>query len=73
MPATNISMIINLSSVFNMSMGFVTGPLLKYFGYRKVGFAAGVLFSVGITSTAFANTFVHFVFTYCIIAGKSGG
>lgn len=69
MPATNISMIINLSSVFNMSMGFFTGPLLKYFGYRKVAFSAGLLFSIGIITTAFANTLPHFIFTYSIIAG----
>lgn len=70
MPATNTSLIINLSSVFNMMMGLVTGPLLKFFGYRKVALGAGTLFSLGIILTSFASTFKHFIFTYSILAGK---
>lgn len=52
-----------------MSMGLVTGPLLKIFGYRCVAIAGGLLFSIGIIATAFAVTFQHFLITYSIIAG----
>lgn len=69
MPATNMTTIINLSSIINMSMGLITGPTLKAFGFRKVAFGAGCLFVGGVLATAFANTFLHFIISYSIITG----
>lgn len=71
MPATDISMIININSAFGMSMGIITGPLLKKFGYRKIGCAAGFLFASGVVMTAFATTFTHFIITYSLITGNN--
>lgn len=70
MPAADITMIMNINSAFGMSMGLINGPLLRNFGFRKVGVMAGILFSVGMMATAFANSFGTFVLTYGIIAGK---
>lgn len=68
MSATDISVIINLNSAFGMGLGLLNGPLLRYFGFRKVAFAAGIFFSVGMFCTAFANSFGTFAFSYGIIA-----
>lgn len=70
MPATDISMIININSAFGMSMGLFTGPLLKNFGYRKIACAASFMFATGIVMTAFATTFTHFIITYSLITGN---
>lgn len=51
-------------------MGLITGPLLKYFGYRKIGIIAGLMFATGITTTAFATTITHFIATYSLMAGN---
>lgn len=71
MPAADITMIMNINSAFGMSMGLINGPLLRNFGYRKVGIMAGILFSIGMMATSFANSFGAFVLTYGIITGES--
>lgn len=68
--ATDVSVIMNTFSAFGMSFGLVNGPLIKNFGYRKVGVAAGVFFSLGMFLTTWANNFTHFMITYSIIAGE---
>lgn len=70
MSATDISVIINLNSAFGMGLGLINGPLLRYYGFRKVAFAAGIFFSIGMFCTAFANSFGTFAFSYGIIACK---
>lgn len=70
MPAANVTTIINLSSIVNMSMGLITGPTLKAFGFRKVAFGAGVLFVGGVLATAFADTFHAFIVAYSVVAGE---
>lgn len=70
MSATDVSMIININSSCGMLMGLITGPLLKFFGYRKIGAMAGFMFATGITMTAFATTFTHFIVTYSLLAGN---
>lgn len=68
--ATDISMIMSTFSAFGMSFGLINGPLIKTFGYRKVGVASGILFSVGMFLTSWARSFSHFMITYGLIAGK---
>lgn len=68
--ATDTAIIINTNSAFGMTMGLVNGMLLKQFGYRKIAILAGILVGVGVTSTAFANSFEHFIITYGLITCK---
>lgn len=69
MPVTNVTFILNISSVLNMLTGLITGPLLNRFGYRKIALTSGILFSGGLLLTSFANSFTHFIITYSIITG----
>lgn len=68
--ATDVSLIMNSFSAFAMSFGLFNGPLIKTYGYRKVGVAAGVFFSFGMFLTAWADSFTHFMITYSTIAGS---
>lgn len=52
-----------------MLIGLVTGPLLKYFGYRKVALTAGLMFTMGTVLTAFSNSFSSFIINYSILTG----
>lgn len=70
MTATEFSLIINLNSAFGMSVGLVSGLLLRNFGYRKVAAGAGFVFAMGLFMTSYASSFVHFLITYSIIACK---
>jgi hypothetical protein len=47
--------------------GLFNGVLLKCFGYRKIAFLGGALFSGGLVATSWANSFRHFLITYSII------
>lgn len=69
MSATNMTIVINLSSTVNMSMGLFTGPTLKAFGFRKVAFASGAMFVGGVLATAFADSISGFIVAYCVLAG----
>ncbi|KAG5332235.1 MOT9 protein, partial [Acromyrmex heyeri] len=55
--ATDTSIIINVNLAFGMILGLINGPLLKIYGYRKVAMVGSILYAIGITLTAFANTF----------------
>lgn len=66
--AVEATLILNLNSALGMTFGLFNGVLLKKFGFRKIAFLGGVLFSTGITTTAFAETFQHFLITYSVIA-----
>lgn len=68
--ATDVSVIMNTFSAFGMSFGLINGPLIKSYGYRKVGVASGIFFSVGMFLTTWADGFTHFMVTYSIIAGE---
>lgn len=70
MSATNMTTIINLSSIINMSMGLITGPTLKAFGFRRIAFVSGGMFVGGVLATAFADTFAGFIVTYSVVAGN---
>lgn len=69
-PAADLTLIINVNSAFAMSLGFINGPLLRNYGYRKVSVVAAVFFAVGLTMTAFATSVVDFIVTYGLITGK---
>lgn len=70
MTATDISLITNVNAAFSMSMGLVSGALLRRFSYRKVGFAAGFLVAVGMVLTAFADSLVAFLVCYGLVTGE---
>ncbi|XP_049859508.1 uncharacterized protein LOC126354142 isoform X1 [Schistocerca gregaria] len=67
MPATDISVIMNVNSAFGMTLGLFSGPLLRRFGYRKVAITGGLLSSSGVILTSWAYSFTHFLITYSII------
>lgn len=69
MPVKDISTITSSNSACSMLIGLVTGPLLKHFGYRKVAFTAGLMFTTGIVLTAFSNCFSSFIVSYSILTG----
>ncbi|KAL1122712.1 hypothetical protein AAG570_003039 [Ranatra chinensis] len=64
MSTTDISMIINVNSSFGFLLGMMNGPLLKTFGYRKVGMFGTVLMFVGILMTSRATSFAEFIIFY---------
>jgi len=65
--ATDTSVIINVNLAFGMILGLINGPLLKIFGYRKVAMTGSILFAVGVTLTAFANSFTLIIICYGIL------
>ncbi|XP_055629324.1 uncharacterized protein LOC129770483 [Toxorhynchites rutilus septentrionalis] len=71
--ATDASLIINLASAVGMTFGLFNGPLLRTFGFRKVATLGGTMFSLGLMLTSNAETFVHFIVTYSIIASLGMG
>lgn len=66
--ATDASLIINLASAVGMTFGLFNGPLLRSYGFRRVAFLGGTMFSLGLMLTSSAETFTHFIITYSIIA-----
>ncbi|XP_062533309.1 uncharacterized protein LOC134202295 [Armigeres subalbatus] len=71
--ATDASLIINLASAVGMTFGLFNGPLLRSFGFRKVATLGGCMFSLGLMFTSSAETFLHFIITYSIIASLGMG
>ncbi|XP_043267637.1 uncharacterized protein [Venturia canescens] len=67
-PATDATVILSVNSAFGMGVGLIHGPLLRKFGYRKIALLGSVIFTIGITATAFATTFPHFMITYGIMS-----
>lgn len=66
--ATDTSVIINVNLAFGMLLGLINGPLLKIFGYRKVAMAGSIMYAVGVTLTAFANSFTLIIICYGVLA-----
>ncbi|XP_029721193.1 uncharacterized protein LOC109426912 [Aedes albopictus] len=71
--ATDASLIINLASAVGMTFGLFNGPLLRNFGFRKVATLGGCMFSIGLMLTSNAETFLHFILTYSIMASLGMG
>lgn len=70
MPATDMTLIININSALSMSLGLINGPLLRYFGYRKISVIAASLFSLGLVLTALTDSIVGFILSYGVITGR---
>lgn len=70
MNATDTSIIINVNLAFGMMFGMINGALLKTFGYQKVALAGSIIYTAGIMSTAFANTFTFFLICYGMLTCK---
>lgn len=66
--ATDTSVIINVNLAFGMILGLINGPLLKIYGYRKVAMTGSIIYAVGVTLTAFANTFTLLIICYGVLA-----
>lgn len=69
MPAADLTLIININSALSMALGLINGPLLRYFGYRKISVVAAILFSVGLMLTALTDTVLGLIISYGVITG----
>lgn len=70
MSAADLALIINTNSALSMSLGFVNGPVLRRFGYRKISILAALLFSLGLILTAMVDSVMGFIITYGVITGN---
>lgn len=68
--ATEGTIIINTNMAFGMILGLINGPLLRIFGYRKMAVVGSLLYTIGVTTTAFARTFPLMMISYGICACK---
>ncbi|XP_076675731.1 uncharacterized protein LOC143372940 isoform X1 [Andrena cerasifolii] len=66
--ATEGTIIINTNIAFGMILGLINGPLLRIFGYRKMAIVGSLLYTIGVTMTAFARTFPLMMLSYGICA-----
>lgn len=71
--ATDGSVIINTNAACSMMTGLINGPLLKYFGPRKVSIAGAVFTTAGVILTSFANSFTWFLISYSFITALGMG
>lgn len=67
--ATDVALVTNVNAAVGMSMGLVNGPLLRRFGCRRVGVAAGMLMTLGICLTATARSMRAFLLCYGVVTG----
>lgn len=68
-----MSLITNVNAAFGMSMGLINGPLLRRFGCRRIGIAAGLLMSGGLCATATATSMAAFIVYYGLITAAGLG
>ncbi|CAK9818584.1 Monocarboxylate transporter 14 [Anthophora plagiata] len=66
--ATEGSIILNTNLAFGMILGLINGPLLRIFGYRKMAVIGSILYSIGVTATAFSRSFPLLLIFYGICA-----
>lgn len=69
-PAADLTFIININSALSMAVGLINGPLLRYFGYRKISIVAALLFSIGLMLTALTDSILGIIITYGVITGS---
>lgn len=69
MPAADLTLIINCNSALSMGLGLINGPLLRYFGYRKISIVAAILFSIGLMLTALTDSVFGLIMSYGVITG----
>ncbi|CAL7933773.1 unnamed protein product [Xylocopa violacea] len=65
--ATEGATIININLAFGMILGLLYGPLLRIFGYRKVAMVGSALYSIGLTTTAFSQSFLPLIISYSLL------
>lgn len=65
--ATDGAFIITTNAAVGMMSGLINGPLLKAYGFRKVSYMSVILLFIGLTWTAFANSFTMLFVTYGLI------
>ncbi|XP_076243913.1 monocarboxylate transporter 12-like [Calliopsis andreniformis] len=71
--STGTSIIMSiLDSIVNFS-GFLVGPLLKKYSYRKVAFFGSLLSCTGLILTSRANSMLFIICTYSILGGLGTG
>lgn len=68
--AVDSAAIISSNAALRNLMGFVNGPLLRTYGFRKVAVAASLVFSFGLMMTSFSNTVLHFIVSYGLVTCK---
>ncbi|KOC62833.1 Monocarboxylate transporter 9 [Habropoda laboriosa] len=66
--ATQGAIIINTNLAFGMILGLINGPLLRCFGYRKMAMIGSLMYSIGVTATAFVTSFTLIMLFYGIFA-----
>ncbi|KZC08122.1 Monocarboxylate transporter 2 [Dufourea novaeangliae] len=66
--ATEAAIIINTNLAFGMLLGLINGPLLCTYGYRKMAVVGSLLYSIGVTATAFVKSFTLIMIFYGICA-----
>ncbi|XP_053975244.1 monocarboxylate transporter 9-like isoform X1 [Hylaeus volcanicus] len=71
--ATQTSFILHLNGTITCSLGLISGPMMKRFRFRTVGFFGGLTVAIGICMTAFAVSVPSIIITYCIIVGIGHG
>lgn len=64
------ALILSTNMGFGMAMGLTHGPLIKKFGYRKIGITGSLLFSSGLLITAFSSSFIQFMVSYGLMTCK---
>lgn len=70
---SQISLILNLSSVFTNLSGWFIGTAVELFSLRKVAIFGSLMISSGVTLSSFASNLSHFILTYGVMVGVGFG
>lgn len=70
---SQISVILNLSSLFTNLSGWFIGLAVQFFSLRKVAIFGCFMISSGVTLSAFATTLSEFILTYGLMVGVGFG
>lgn len=68
--AKQVSTMLSAGFACGTSVGFVSAPLIKNFGYRKVALLASVFHIGGKVLGAYARNYLEFFISYSIIECK---
>ncbi|XP_069672117.1 monocarboxylate transporter 12 [Periplaneta americana] len=70
---TGAAVIMNLMSAVTNLSGFLIGPMIKQFSYRKAAVVGGILVASGVILTSGATYMWQMIITYSILAGLGLG
>ncbi|XP_054266562.1 monocarboxylate transporter 12-B-like [Macrosteles quadrilineatus] len=70
---TGAAFIMSARDATNNFSGFLMGPLLKNYSYRKVGILGAILSSLGLITAASATSMTHILLTYSLVGGVGFG